>query len=640
MTTDARWMKLSPRRCLQCSWLALDVVWFALAAWIASLLLSHPIGPHEAILGLLILAIRIGWFIRLGMYRAVVRFTGLHTLLILCFSTLAGTVGAMLVATLAGMDEPQPIAYHVLDILLAIALCGGSRIAARLIWNTSRQASGQRVLVIGAGALGEMTIRSLQSAGHRVIGLLDDNLRRQRAVIHGRKVLGTIGELPSLLPRLSVDLAVIAIRDLPQSRLKEIFSLCMSCRLGVKVIKGIDQVVTDQTDMHLDDIALEDLLRRPARNLDGLKVRAMLADKVVMITGAGGSIGSEIARQVAEMGPRRVLLLDHSEHHLYQIEMTLRDEEPGIEIVPLLASLTDHGMVKALLDQHRPNIVFHAAAYKHVPMVEANPYLGIANNVGGTRNLIAAADAAGVDRLVLISTDKAVRPTNVMGASKRICELVLQNHPTTHTHLCAVRFGNVLGSSGSVVPRFLSQIADGGPVTVTHPDITRYFMLIPEACELVLQASTMADHGEIFILDMGQPVKIVDLARQLIFMSGNVPDQDVKIEFTGLRPGEKLYEELLIDETDSRTDVDGITVARPTKVAWDWLEHRVDALLAACARRDLEGLARNLRSVVHEWVPSERYRIALQDSEPGITVASPARRQGSGDSRPLTSVKP
>jgi FlaA1/EpsC-like NDP-sugar epimerase len=621
------------RRCLQVSWLALDLAAFTFSAVVANVLLGrHP--DHDSLLIVaLIDASRLALFLRFGMYRTVVRFTGLHTLLVLGLAIGAGSLFGSFIAAWRFPEDivGQRLAFRVLEALLAMVACGSSRIGARVVSSFLRRRHGQRVLILGAGILGEMALRSLQAGGMRVVALLDDDARKHGLVIHGRKVLGSIDRLAMLLQQLPVDLAVIAIRDLPQARLKDIFHLCMHCRLRVKVIKGLDQIVDERGDTKLEDIHLEDLLRRPPRNLDQVKVRAMVSGQTVLVTGAGGSIGSELCRQIADMMPRRLLLLDHSEHNLYEIDTALRDDHASLEIVPLLASLCDRGTLAALLAQHRPQVVFHAAAYKHVPMVEANPFPGVINNVAGTLNLIAEADAAGVDRLVVISSDKAVRPTNVMGASKRVCELLLQNYPTRRTKLCAVRFGNVLGSSGSVVPRFLEQIAEGGPVTVTHPDMTRYFMLIPEAVELVLQASAMADHGEVFILDMGRPVKIVDLARQLVFMSGNVPDVDIAIEFSGLRPGEKLFEELLIDESERRTAIDGITVGRPSHVTWDWLEHRIQALLSACARQDLEGMARNLRSLVTEWKPSERYRLALGDSD----VIATTRSDAGSDSRRL-----
>ena len=336
----------------------------------------------------------------------------------------------------------------------------------------------------------------------------------------------------------------------------------------------------------------------------------MLAGRTALVTGAGGSIGTELCRQICTHGATALVLVDHSEFNLYQVEADLRRSHPEVRLTPVLDNLQEAERLHGLLAAHRPDTVFHAAAYKHVPMVEANPYLGVMNNIGGFANLLHACDAVGTPRLVMISTDKAVRPTNVMGATKRACELLLQNRPMRRTHCAAVRFGNVLGSSGSVVPLFLDQIERGGPVTVTHPDITRYFMLIPEAVSLVLASGAMAEHGEIFILDMGEPVRIGDMARQLIYLSGR-NESEVAITYCGLRPGEKLYEELLLGDSERGTAIDGITVARATQVPWAQLQHQIEALLAACHDGERVAFARHLKAIVPEWVPSEHFAVAF-----------------------------
>lgn len=362
--------------------------------------------------------------------------------------------------------------------------------------------------------------------------------------------------------------------------------------------------------LDLQDLALEDLLPRPSRSLDPEPVRTMLAGRTIMITGAGGTIGSELCRQVAAGGAQRLVVLDHSEFNLYQIHQQLREQHAGLLVTPVLMNLSNRNAIERILTEHRPAVVFHAAAYKHVPLVEENPCEAVLNNVVGFRNLLEACDAVGVERLVQISTDKAIRPTNVMGATKRMCELLLQNYPAQRTRLCAVRFGNVLGSSGSVVPRFLEQIAAGGPVSVTHHEVTRYFMLIPEAVALVLQAGALAEHGEIFILDMGAPVKIVDLARQLIFMSGHQPDRDIRIVFTGLRPGEKLYEELLIDDTERRTAVSGITIAHAASCSYPALASGVQRVLQAADARDAATMIIEIKHLIPEWTVSQEMQRA------------------------------
>jgi len=326
-------------------------------------------------------------------------------------------------------------------------------------------------------------------------------------------------------------------------------------------------------DTKLQDISVEDLLARHPKDLDKEKIAAFIKDKVVLISGAGGSIGSELSRQCAAYGAKQLILLDHSEYNLY----TISDELQGYNIVPVMQNILDTKNLTKTFEKYLPQIVIHAAAYKHVPLVEFNVEEGIENNIIGTKNIIDAAIAHRVEKFIMISTDKAVRPTNVMGTTKRVCELYTQNVDAKETEIVAVRFGNVLGSSGSVIPKFKAQIAQGGPITVTHPDITRYFMLIPEACELVLQAGAIGSGGEIFILDMGEPIKIVDLAQKMIELSGR---GDVKIEFTGLRPGEKLYEELLIDESDAQTEYESITVAKATPYEIKKLNADIEELLA------------------------------------------------------------
>jgi FlaA1/EpsC-like NDP-sugar epimerase len=380
----------------------------------------------------------------------------------------------------------------------------------------------------------------------------------------------------------------------------------MDLKLRVMIAKGFTSAFSQDFHPELRNVALEDLLSRPSRNLDPAPVHRALHGKRVLVTGAGGSIGSELCHQIAATNPESLVLLDHSEFNLYAIDLAIREKFPYLQLSAVLDNLQSAPDLERMFARHRPQVVFHAAAYKHVPLVEDNPARGVLNNVLGFRNLIATADAAGAERLVLISTDKAVRPTNVMGATKRVCELLLQNFPANSAKMCAVRFGNVLGSSGSVMPRFLDQIAKGGPVTVTHPEITRFFMLIPEAVSLVLQSGAMADHGEIFILDMGEPVKIAEMARQLIFMTGHRPDEDIKIAFTGLRPGEKLYEELIIDDKEGGTNVDGILVAKPAAIPYGKLAHEVDVLIDACRAADRQKMVDALRALVPEWVVGQR----------------------------------
>jgi len=588
-------------------WALIDAGAMALAALTVALLLRPDLTLDALALPvLLVIPVRLLFLKLFGLYRCLVRFSSLHVLGSLTGGVLTGSLLLYVVQDVIGTPW---LSFLVFEGVASLVACGGMRIAVRLVYEWQTRALGTRVIVYGAGSLGEMVVRTLRrGAGFRPVGLLDDARAMNGSLIHGRRVWGGFAALPQVAKQLRAEMVVVAIRDLPPERLKEVFTTCMRLGLRMKKATGIDTMLAGRGELALDDIAIEDLLRRPARNLDPGALPAMLTGKTVVVTGAGGSIGSELCHQICMHGAVRIVLIDHSEPSLYAIEIALRDEFPDIDIEAVLLNLSYQAPLEALFQRLKPDVIFHAAAYKHVPLVEHNPILGVRNNIGGFVNVIEAAVAANVDRLVLISTDKAVRPTNVMGATKRVCELVLQNHPGARTRMCAVRFGNVLGSSGSVVPRFLEQIANGGPVTVTDKRMTRYFMLIPEAVELVLHAGALAEHGEIFILDMGEPVKIDDMARQLIFMTGHVPDVDIPVVYSGLRPGEKLYEELLMNEAEHKTCVEGITVGRPTQRDYTEIKALVTDLMLACESQNPGGLIKALKALVPEWQPSEAYR--------------------------------
>ena len=602
-------------------WTLIDLGALLVANGLTAAILQVPPMWSSWITLVVMLAARMAVFWSYGLYRAMVRFTGTHALVVLALGIVLGTGAAMGFDALFGNHQFGP-AFLALEAILALFMCGGIRLGTRLAIEWSPNRAKQRVLIFGAGSLGELVHREMTRLGtFRVVGFLDDDPGKLGAAIHGVSVYGGRALLAEAVARTKPDLLVVGILHLPPASVRELFSLCMDLKLRVMIAKGFSSAFSQDFHPELRNLALEDLLSRPSRNLDPEPVRRALHGKRVLITGAGGSIGSELCHQIAAMHPATLVLLDHSEFNLYAIDLAIREKFPYLKVEAVLDNLQSPPDLQRIFARHTPQVVFHAAAYKHVPLVEDNPARGVLNNVNGFRNLLTAADAAQVERLLLISTDKAVRPTNVMGATKRVCELLLQNFPTRTTKLCAVRFGNVLGSSGSVMPRFLDQIAHGGPVTVTHPDITRFFMLIPEAVSLVLQAGSMADHGEIFILDMGEPVKIADMARQLIFMTGHRPDEDIKINFTGLRPGEKLYEELIIDDKEGGTNVDGILIAKPTPIAWDQLKARVDLLLVACHDGDRHQVALALKTLVPEWTPGERFTRAMATPAGGIQVA-------------------
>jgi len=440
------------------------------------------------------------------------------------------------------------------------------------IINKTLVKKSKSVIIYGAGKAGIKLEEEFSLTEYKVEFFVDDDSVLQKRSIDGVRILSA-DELEKYSVQNNYDLLIIAMPSVAQKRINEIYNQFSKNFKEVKVLPSFEEILKDKDfSTQLKEISVEDLLARHPQDLDKKVIKSFIKDKVVLITGAGGSIGSEISRQCKQYGAKKLILLDHSEYNLYSIEQEITKEL----VVPIMQSVRNVKELDKTFEMYKPDIVIHAAAYKHVPLVEANIQEAIENNVVGTKNCIDAAIKHGVKKFVLISTDKAVRPTNVMGTTKRICELYAQNSNGQGTDIVAVRFGNVLGSSGSVIPKFKAQLEQGQNITVTHPDITRYFMLIPEACELVLQAGAIGSGGEIFILDMGEPVKIVDLANKMIELSGR---NDVSIEFTGLRPGEKLYEELLLDDTECTTEYASITVAKPTKYDLTKLNRDIDELV-------------------------------------------------------------
>lgn len=415
-------------------------------------------------------------------------------------------------------------------------------------WLDAERAAPRRVLLVGAGSAGVAVVKDLKlhGAGVEVVGYLDDDREKQGASIQGIRVLGGLDDLDRQVQAQRVDEVIVALVRVSRDVIRRVVRQCEQIPIPVRIIPGYFEIVTGSVSVNrIRDVDIEDLLGRDAVSLDVPGLARFIGGNSILITGAGGSIGSELARQVSRFGPSRLLLVERSENAVYEIHREIRASRADLDLVPLVADIADERRIAGILAQYRPQMIVHAAAHKHVPMMEANPCEAIKNNTLGSRCLGELALDAGVERMVLISTDKAVNPTSVMGASKRLAELALQDlNRFGRTRFVAVRFGNVLGSAGSVVPLFREQIRKGGPVTVTHPDMIRYFMTIPEAVGLVLQAAAMADGGEIFVLDMGDPVKIVDLAEDMIRLSGLKPREDIQIVFTGIRPGEKLFEEL------------------------------------------------------------------------------------------------
>ena len=463
------------------------------------------------------------------------------------------------------------------------------------------------VMLIGAGAAGNSILKETEESRYlnlKVKCIIDDNPAKQGKYLRGIPIVGTKEEIPAMAKKYNIEEIIIAIPTLKDEKQHELLEICQETACKIKILPGIYQMVNQEVDVSmLRDVSIEDLLGREPVDLHMEKIGNYITGKVIIVTGGGGSIGSEICRQVALHDPKQLIIVDIYENNAYNIQLELKKNYPKLNLETLIASVRDKKRLEDIFETYHPEIVYHAAAHKHVPLMEDSPDEAIKNNVLGTYNVASAANKFHVKKMVLISTDKAVRPTNVMGASKRICEMIIQMFAQiSPTEYAAVRFGNVLGSNGSVIPIFRQQIKNGGPVTVTHPDIIRYFMTIPEAVNLVLQCGAYAKGGEIFILDMGEPVKILDLAKKMIRLSGHVPGEDIKIEFTGLRPGEKLYEELLIDEDNLvETENDRIFVVQMGNIDVDETGRKINRLIERAYDE-----SRDIREEIKEIVPEYR----------------------------------
>lgn len=478
-------------------------------------------------------------------------------------------------------------------------LRGGRRIPLQAI---GKQAIP--VMLIGAGEAGSIILQEFKNSKFvekEIVCVIDDDPKKWGTFIHGVPVIGGRRKITQSVVRFGIQEIVLAIPTLKPHERKNIINICQQTGCKMSTLPGIYQLINcDVKVSMLRDVQIEDLLGREAVRTDLESIMSYVKDQKVMVTGGGGSIGSELCRQIADDQPKQLIIIDNYENAAYELQMELGRKHPELDVIVLIVSVQNRRKIREIFEQYKPDLVFHAAAHKHVPLMEYSPCEAIKNNVFGTMNVASEANRSGVKRMVLISTDKAVRPTNIMGASKRICEMVIQTYnQRSKTEYVAVRFGNVLGSNGSVVPLFKQQIREGGPVTVTHPDIIRYFMTIPEAVSLVLQAGAYAQGGEIFILDMGEPVKILDLAENMIRLSGLVPGEDIEIKFTGLRPGEKLYEELLIDDDNKKETANKrIFIGQPIKIDEAEFDEKMKELEKATFSED-----ENIRRVVKKLVP-------------------------------------
>lgn len=557
---------------------------------------------------------RLTLFFPFRLYQGLWRYTSLSDLLGIVggvFTSSAAFYGLLYLAL--GITR-YPRSVFLIDALLLIWFMAGVRLLRRVYREFHRLEKGTRVLVYGAGDAGEMIVRDMKRNPwyeHEPIGFLDDNRAKVGQRIHGLEVLGTREDLTTILTRENPDEVLIAMPRVDTATIRAIVKALEPFKIPITTLPSLRDILDGTVKVsQIRSLSIEDLLPRAPVGLDPAPLHALIRDRTVMVTGAGGSIGSELCRQIAALGPWKILLFERCENSLFAITNELLDANPQAPVVPLIGDVADANRLNTVFALNRPDVVFHAAAHKHVPLMEMNPCEAVKNNVAGMWVLAHAAQRHHVGRVVLISTDKAVNPTSVMGATKRVAELIGQAIEGAGngngTRFTAVRFGNVLGSNGSVVPRFLAQIRAGGPLTVTHPDIKRYFMLIPEAVQLVLHAAALAQGGEVFVLDMGEQIKLVDLARNLIRLSGLVPERDIPIRFTGLRPGEKLFEELVgIDEAAERLPIDKILrIRRREPPGLARVQEVVLALERLAAAGDVEAVLRHLRALVPTFEPN------------------------------------
>lgn len=560
-------------------------------------------------------------FVVSGLYRAIFRYSGWPALLAVARAvSIYGILYASIFTAIGISGVPRTVG--IIQPILLLLFVGASRALAR-VWlgdqyqSILRHASRPKVLIYGAGRAGRQLAAAMANSFEmQVVGFLDDDGRLHGHVLNGLSIYNP-EDLPSLVPALNVSDVLLAMPSINRKRRNEILPLIRSAHVSVRTLPSVTELAQGKVNISdLRELDIDDLLGREPVAPNHVLLAKNIVDKVVLVTGAGGSIGSELCRQILSVGPEKLLLIEQSEFALYVIHQELMDKlvDRKIKLVPLLASVQDDDRMHEIMSTWKPNTVYHAAAYKHVPLVEHNPAEGIKNNVFGTLTAAKAAAENGVSDFVLISTDKAVRPTNIMGASKRLAEMILQALAETGlgTRFTMVRFGNVLGSSGSVVPKFRQQIRDGGPLTLTHPEITRYFMTIPEAAQLVIQAGAMAmgKGGDVYVLDMGQPVKIMDLARRMIELSGLTVrdagnlDGDIEIVITGLRPGEKLYEELLIGDNPKTTPHPCVMKAHEDFIAWDSLEQKIKALEIELNANNAGAIHFLMQKLVYGYTPN------------------------------------
>ncbi|MBL0225538.1 MAG: polysaccharide biosynthesis protein [Geobacteraceae bacterium] len=600
--------------------LMVDVAMIAIAFSMAFLLrfdFHIPVNERELFLkGLCIVLItKPAVFLCLGFYRNIWRYASIQDAVKIIKAVSLSSVIAAFVIAFYNHFAPFPRSIIVLDWFLLLTLVSASRLAWRL-WRdtsqTSKQVKGRRALIVGAGKAGSLLLqefRRMQVCAYDIIGFVDDDQQKQGMYLNDVPVIGTQEDIQALVKKFGIEEIIIAIPSVRGMALRTIVERCSKAGVCFKTVPSIGEIIDGNISIsQIKDVEIDDLLGRPPVVLDERSIGNYLTNMTVLVSGAAGSIGSEICRQVARFMPERLIILDHAETPLFYIERELRAKHPGMRIIPALCDIRNKEKIEMVFAEFNLDVVFHAAAYKHVSIMEDNPMEAVSNNIGGTRIMADAANRFGVRDFVMISTDKAVNPTNVMGASKRVAEIYVQAlSRRSATNFSTVRFGNVLGSNGSVIPLFMEQIRKGGPVTVTDPAVVRYFMTIPEAAQLVLQAGCLGKGGEIFVLDMGEPVRIINLAEELIKLSGLIPYEDIDVVFTGLRPGEKLFEELLIaGEGIMPTIHEKIRIAAAVAKNLDVVNTELNHLLQRAKEADIAGIVKCLHRMVTDFTPSQQ----------------------------------
>lgn len=547
------------------------------------------------------------------LYKSAWRYASIGELVNIIIACIVANAASLSYLFIKEIHFPRSI--YVIGAMIDVFFVGGVRFSIRVLRKALKESLAlgngngyRKIMIIGGGDAGAMVIREFKNHTQlksKPVVIVDDDDKKQDQIIQGVPILGKREDIPRLVEKMDIDEIVIAMPSASRKDIRNIVEICRKTKCKLKILPGVYELIDEKVSIKkIRDVQIEDLLGREEICLNVEEISTYLTDKVVLVTGGGGSIGSELCRQVAKFNPKELVILDIYENNAYSIQNELLRHYKDLKLKVVIASIRDKKRIDEIMEKERPDVVFHAAAHKHVPLMENSPKEAIKNNVFGTLNTAQAADKFGVKRFVMISTDKAVNPTNVMGASKRICEMIIQSiNEISNTEFVAVRFGNVLGSNGSVIPLFKKQIEEGGPVTVTHQDIVRYFMTIPEAVRLVIQAGAMAKGGEIFILDMGEPVKIMDLAKDLIRLSGFEPNVDIPIKIVGLRPGEKLFEELLLDEEGiSSTKHNKIFIGKPTFFDYKLLLNSIDILHNIIDK----GTENQLKECIKSIVPTYR----------------------------------